>query len=212
MAVVGLDSLQYFWKKRTPDESAAALARVLRHYLGAWHKEKLILIGYSRGADVLPFMASRLPDDLRARVVLVALLGPALSVEFEFHVADWLGGGGSGGALPIPPEVAKLRGLPLICVYGRDESESLCRGLDPALGAPIELPGDHHFGGDYAGIARRIPPPRAAEIGATGAGGTRRTARGDPGRRGRELGCRARGMRAVPRHGRGRAEDRAAAR
>ena len=156
VAVVGLDSLQYFWKKRTPDESAAALARVLHHYLDAWHKERLILIGYSRGADVLPFMASRLPADLRERVVLVALLGPALSVEFEFHVADWLGGGGSAEALPIPPEVAKLRGLKLICIYGRDESESLCRQLDSDLGARIELPGDHHFGGDYAGIARRI--------------------------------------------------------
>jgi len=156
VAVVGLDSLQYFWRKRTPDESAEALARIARHYLGAWHKEKLILVGYSRGADVLPFMASRLPADLRERVALVALLGPALSVEFEFHVADWVSSGASDAALPTAPEVAKLRGLKLICVYGRDESESLCRGLDAALGERVELSGDHHFGGDYAGIARRI--------------------------------------------------------
>lgn len=156
VAVVGLDSLQYFWSKRTPEQSADALARIVRHYLGAWKKERVLLIGYSRGADVLPFMTARLPPDLRERVALVALLGPAPSVEFEFHVADWLGGSGSRDALPTAPEVAKLRGLPLICVYGSGESESLCRDLDPALGARVELPGDHHFGGDYAGIARRI--------------------------------------------------------
>lgn len=156
VAVVGLDCLQYFWHKRTPDEAAAALARIARHYLEAWHKDRLLLIGYSRGADVLPFMASRLPDDVKAHVALVALLGPALSVEFEFHVADWLGGSGSAAALPIAPEAAKLRGLKVICVFGHGESESLCRGLDPALGQRIELPGDHHFDGDYAGIARRI--------------------------------------------------------
>ena len=134
VSVVGFDCLQYFWTARTPDQSGDALARVVRHYLGAWHSRAALLIGYSRGADVLPFMASRLPADLRARVALVALLGPALSVEFEFHVADWLGGRGSGRALPIPPELAKLRGLRLLCIYGRDERESLCRGLDPALG------------------------------------------------------------------------------
>lgn len=156
VAVVGLDSLQYFWKKRTPDGSADALARIARHYLGAWHKEKLVLVGYSRGADVLPFMASRLPDDLKQRVALVALLGPALSVEFEFHVADWLRESHSPATLPTGPELPKLRGLKLICVYGHGESESLCRTLDPALGEAIEVPGDHHFDGDYAGVARRI--------------------------------------------------------
>jgi type IV secretory pathway VirJ component len=156
VAVVGFDSLQYFWTPRTPEQSADALARVVRHYLGAWQKSRVLLVGYSRGADVLPFMASRLPADLRERVALVALLGPALSVEFEFHVADWLGGSGSDRALAIPPEAAKLRGLKLLCIYGRDETESLCRGLDPALGTSVAVPGDHHFGGDYAALARRI--------------------------------------------------------
>ena len=156
VSVVGFDCLQYFWSARTPDQSGDALARVVRHYLDAWHDERVLLIGYSRGADVLPFMASRLPADLRERVALVALLGPELSVEFEFHVADWFGGSGSERALPIPPELAKLRGLALLCIYGRDERESLCRGLDPGLGTAAQVPGDHHFGGDYAGLARRI--------------------------------------------------------
>jgi type IV secretory pathway VirJ component len=154
--VVGFDSLQYFWTARTPDESANALARVMSHYLAAWHAERVALVGYSRGADVLPFMASRLPPELRARVALVALLGPATSVEFEFHLTDWLGGSSGANALAVGPEVAKLRGTKLLCVYGRDESDSLCRELDPALGQRDERPGDHHFGGDYEGIAQRI--------------------------------------------------------
>ena len=37
--------------------------------------DKVVLIGYSLGADVLPFMASRLKPDLVNRVVLIALLG-----------------------------------------------------------------------------------------------------------------------------------------
>ena len=156
VAVVGFDSLQYFWTRRTPDDSGQALTRIVSHYLSAWDKQRVALVGYSRGADVLPFMASRLPAELRARVALIALLGPARSVEFEFHLSDWLGGADGAGALATGPEVAKLRGTRLLCVYGKDESESLCRDLDPALAARDERPGDHHFGGDYEGIARRI--------------------------------------------------------
>ncbi len=156
VSVVGFDSLQYFWTRRTPDDGAQALTRVVSHYLGAWRKERVALIGYSRGADVLPFMASRLPRELRSRVALIALLGPARSVEFEFHLSDWLGDSSGADALATAPEIAKLRGTKLLCIYGRDEAESLCRDLDPSLAARDERPGDHHFGGDYEGIAQLI--------------------------------------------------------
>ena len=63
--VVGLNALKYFWSARTPDQSAKDLERILRHYLAAWKKQKVLLVGYSFGADVIPFMATRLPDDLR---------------------------------------------------------------------------------------------------------------------------------------------------
>src|SRR5512147_1309416 len=57
--VVVLNSLHYFWKKRTPAEAAADLQRILEHYRLTWHREKYILIGYSMGADDLPFMLTR---------------------------------------------------------------------------------------------------------------------------------------------------------
>jgi len=154
--VIGLDSLQYFWTRRTPDESANALERILRHALIRWPERRAALIGYSRGADVLPFMVSRLPSDLRARVAVVAMLGPAPTAGFEFHVSDWLGSSTDSTELPVTPEVAKLRGLRVLCVYGHDEAESACRALDPALVTRDERPGDHHFDGDYAAIGASI--------------------------------------------------------
>jgi type IV secretory pathway VirJ component len=154
--VIGFDSLQYFWTARTPDESADALERVIRHADVAWPDRKLALIGYSRGADVLPFMVSRLPQEIRARVALVALLGPATDVEFEFHVSDWLATGPRADSLPTAPELAKLRGLRVLCVFGRDETESLCRRLAPDLALRDERPGGHHFDGDYEAIGARI--------------------------------------------------------
>lgn len=153
--VVGWNSLEYYWTARTPEGAAVDLARLLRHFLAAKQKRRVILAGYSRGADVLPFLVTRLPEDLRARVALVALLGPALHTDFTFHLSDWLGGGGDD-AYPIAPEVERLRGLPILCVHGTDEDESLCPELPAGLATVVALPGGHHFGGDYDAIAAQL--------------------------------------------------------
>ena len=88
---VGLNSLKYFWSERTPEETARDVARVLRHYLAAWHKQRVLLIGYSFGADVLPFVVNRLPPELRERVASVSLLGIDANASFEVRIADWVG-------------------------------------------------------------------------------------------------------------------------
>ena len=155
ISVVGLNSLRYFWHRRTPDETGQALERVLRHYLSAWQKQRILLIGYSRGADVMPFMASRLPVDLRARIDLVALLGPATDIAFSFRITDWLGKK-RRDAVPTLPEIRKLAGLKILCVYGSDEHASVCPLLPAGLAILDELPGGHHFGGDYKRVAETI--------------------------------------------------------
>jgi type IV secretory pathway VirJ component len=154
--VVGLNSLSYFWRGRTPDEIARDLARILAHYLDVWGKRSAVLVGYSMGADVLPFMVDRLPAALRDRIDLVALLGPEKTASFEFHVAQWLGGGSSTDR-PVMPEVRRMAGRPrLLCLYGKEETDSICPGLDPALGTSVGFSGAHHFGGDYEALADRI--------------------------------------------------------
>jgi type IV secretory pathway VirJ component len=152
--VVGLNSLQYFWSERTPDGAAADLQRIARHYLSTWGRQQLLLIGYSLGADVLPFMANRLPPDLLGRVRLIVLLGPSRKTSFQFHLTDWLPGS-DGGDRPVLPEVAKLRGKPLLCLYGQEETDSLCTELG-GLGKAVSFQGSHHFGGAYASLADRI--------------------------------------------------------
>jgi type IV secretory pathway VirJ component len=153
--VVGWNSLQYFWTARKPDEAARDLERIVRHYLAAWDRSEVLLVGYSFGADVLPFFANRLPADLLGRVRLVALLGPGKTADFEFHVTDWLGGGSKGQ--PVLPEVRKLGGHPpVLCLYGSKESDSLCPQIAAPLGKAQVLPGAHHFGGDYDALAALI--------------------------------------------------------
>ncbi len=154
--VVGWNSLQYFWQRRTPETASQDLARLMQHYMAEWHKENVILIGYSRGADVLPFMVSRLPQELRSRISLIALLGLSESVDFEFHLSDWLGGFSHRSDLPVLPELYKLRGERIICIGGDEEKDLLCKRIDPLLARSVILKGGHHFGGDYGAVAEAI--------------------------------------------------------
>jgi type IV secretory pathway VirJ component len=156
VAVVGFNTLQYFWAAKSPDRAAKDLERVIHHYLKNWQRQQVVLIGYSLGAEVLPFMAGRLPVDLRKQVAAVALLGPGKTANFEFHLSDWLGGSQEG--LPIAPEMARLKDLKVLCLYGEEESDSLCRTLNPENSQVKNIPlgGGHHFGGDYAKLAELI--------------------------------------------------------
>ncbi|MBI5039982.1 MAG: virulence factor family protein [Gammaproteobacteria bacterium] len=153
---VGWDSLHYFWSRRTPDSIGQDLSRVLNYYLKAWDKHRVLLIGYSLGADVLPFMASRLPADVKGKVVLVALLGISQSVDFEFRLTDWLPGSQVAAPHLTGPEVAKLMPLRVLCVYGAEEDDSLCPQADSAAISVRKLPGGHHFNGDYQTLTRII--------------------------------------------------------
>lgn len=153
--VAGLNSLQYFWTARTPEGTAADLARILKHYTAEWGKEKVILIGYSFGAEVLPFLMTRLPSELAAKVDEIVLLTPGRSADFEFHLTDWLNVSGSS-SLPVLPEIEKLKNPNLLCIYGSEEDDSLCPTLNPKLARSWELKGGHHLGGDYDAIAAEI--------------------------------------------------------
>jgi type IV secretory pathway VirJ component len=152
--VVGLDSLRYFWTARTPEGLAADTDRMIRYYLAHFGKQRVLLIGYSQGADVLPFAVNRLPDATRARVALTAVMGMSEHALFEFHLSSWISDSNAGPA--TLPEINRIKGLPVLCIYGEDESDSLCPKLDPKKFNIVKLKGGHHFDGDYANLARQI--------------------------------------------------------
>jgi type IV secretory pathway VirJ component len=155
---VGLNSLKYFWTGRTPQETAQDVARIINHYLSAWNKQRVLLVGYSFGADVLPFVVNRLPPDLRARVATVNLLGIDSNASFEIKIAGWVGEDDSGP--PTRPELSAISGLPILCIYGEGESDSICPELPKTAGHTsitlAEIGTGHHFGGEYATLAQRI--------------------------------------------------------
>jgi type IV secretory pathway VirJ component len=152
--VVGLDSLRYYWTARTPESVAADTDRMIRYYTSHFGKKRVLLIGYSQGADVLPFAVNRLPQDTKAQVALTAILGMSEHALFEFHVSSWISDDTSGPA--TLPEVNRITGMPVLCIYGEDEHDSLCPKLDPGKFNIVRVKGGHHFDGNYAALANDI--------------------------------------------------------
>jgi type IV secretory pathway VirJ component len=154
--VVGVDSLRYFWRRKSPEQVAADLAEILGVYGARWNADRAILVGYSFGAGVLPFAITRLPPATRDRIALVSLLGLGPRAEFQFQPEAWLGAEPGPDAPEVVPELAKLDLAKVQCVHGVEEADTACR--DPRLaGAQIvSTAGGHHFDGDYVALADRI--------------------------------------------------------
>lgn len=166
IGVVGLDSRAYLrGGTRTPDGIARDVERILDHYREAWGRDSLLLVGYSRGADLLPFAVSRLPDSLRRRVVLVALVSLAKRASFEFHWSDLVRDVPRPTDMPLAAEVAKLGGLRILCIGGVEEKSSGCNDLDPTRVRVTVHAGGHALtsgsGGDIGRmVLRELDAPR----------------------------------------------------
>ena len=152
--VVGWSSLDYYWTPRTPDSAAADLARIVDHYTAAWNRDRVLVVGYSFGADVAPFLVNRLPTLVKSRVAQVALLAPSKTAAFEFHLASWFGGG-PDTRYPTFPEIERLS-VPVTCVFPIDEPASVCREVKTAGVRAVTLGQGHHFGGEYGRLVELI--------------------------------------------------------
>ena len=61
VAVVGLESRSYLnhGGPKSPEVIGRDLERLLRHYMALWNRSRVIVIGYSRGAELAPFGQKR---------------------------------------------------------------------------------------------------------------------------------------------------------
>jgi type IV secretory pathway VirJ component len=167
--VVGVDSLRYFWKAKTPDQVARDLSAILADARTRFGTPKVVLVGYSFGAGILPFAYNRLPAADRDSVVQLSLLGLEPTAEFEFRVGGWLGAE-SRDALPVLPELTRIDPALVQCFYGEDEHESLCRATELERAERIGTSGGHHFDGDYRALAGRILEGARRRLGSAGGG------------------------------------------
>ncbi len=152
--VVGLEARSYLRQAhRTPEGVAADVGGLLETYLTRWKRTSVVLIGYSRGADLMPFIVNRLDPEMRTRIRMVALLDPEPNASFTFHFSDLLRDKRRPSDLPVVPEIERMAGLRIVCVYGTEESNSACPLVPPGLVDVVQRPGHHRMGGEGTDVA-----------------------------------------------------------
>ncbi len=156
VSVVGWDSVRYFWQSKTPQQTAADLSAVILDYSAKWHADKVALIGFSFGADTLPFVYDHLRPSLKQHVAMISLLSLGRAADWEIRVVGWLGAGPSAQATPLGPAIKDIPGKMIQCFYGDQDSGSYCPDLVKQGAEVIEKKGIHHFDGNYIYMAHQI--------------------------------------------------------
>lgn len=121
MPYVALNSFRYFWTKKNPDKLVKDIVPVINKYLIEWNKKEIIMIGYSFGAEIMPFLINKLPNDLKEKVELIILITPSKTTDFTIHLHDMLLLDGKYKN-DVAAEISKISAPNIICFFGNRET------------------------------------------------------------------------------------------
>lgn len=161
--VLAVNSSALFWRARDRAYVEQLLVQTMRRALARSGASRIALVGGSFGADILDTAIGALPADLRRRIASVVLVVPGTEVYFH---ANPIGVFYLGQPDSDPRRtVLALRGLPVTCIYGLAESDTLCRAPELAGSSRMAIDDGHLMFGHYrelAAITARaalFPPP-----------------------------------------------------
>jgi type IV secretory pathway VirJ component len=152
--VLGVNSATAFSSQRNQRDVDRLIAGATREAIARTGAGRIVLMGQSFGADVLAAGVDSLPAQLRARIAAIVLVVPARSAYFA---ADPTGIRYRG--TPDANTVAPARAVdwaPIICIYGAQETDSLCPALSGTNARIQVLPGGHFLRNDHDLLIRTI--------------------------------------------------------
>jgi type IV secretory pathway VirJ component len=151
---IGIDTRKYFWNRKTPEKTASDMAELLNYYGREWGKKKFVLIGYSYGAELVPFIITLLPQQIKSGVMSAVLLSPAETTDFEVHISNMLDLGNRQNTYNVIEEIKKLEKINTICIFGQNEKSPMPGLLKSSSAKFVFIPGDHHYHGNATLIVK----------------------------------------------------------
>ncbi len=106
--VVGFNTIPYFSDTKSPAQIARDLERVIKNFSHAWKKQKVILGGYSFGAEILPFVYNKMDTAFQKNVEKVMMIAPSNLADFKVSPVYYYNPAYSKPVLPelnkVPPD------------------------------------------------------------------------------------------------------------
>ena len=154
IAVLGVNSPVLFRERRTRGQVDALIADLVRRAAREAEERRLVLLGQSYGADMLQTGLAKLPADLRARVSALVLVVPGKTAYFR---SDPSGIAYMGRPDSMAITTARtLDWLPVTCIYGVEEPDSLCPLLKLPDAHVVAMPGGHYLNHDDATLNAHV--------------------------------------------------------
>jgi len=152
--VLALNARKYFWEKKTPASTAASLSQLINKYMALWKRDSVVLIGYSFGADVTPFIYNYAGAPFSKKVKHIVLMLPYTTTDFEVHLTEMIGVA-THDAYSVVNEVNKLT-KPILFIVGTEKSQFPVNSLTNKNYEVITEGGGHHFDDDANKITVQV--------------------------------------------------------
>ncbi|MCK8458126.1 virulence factor [Sphingomonas faeni] len=153
--VVGITTPALFASTRTREQLDAIVADGVRTALARTGAKRVVVMGQSYGADIVQTGLADLPPSLRARVAAIVLILPGNTVFYRADPSGLLYDHGSPDSMGATTGNG-LTWAPLTCIYGIEETDSLCPLLTIANARKVGMPGDHNIRHDADGLLAHV--------------------------------------------------------
>ena len=162
LPVYGVSSLAEFRQRRTISQTVAIVDQAVRTARAKFGADRILLIGHSFGSDVIGTALPDLTPDVRQALSGVVLIVPTDSIYLR---ADPTGLSYRGPPDAGLARVQSVSSLPLLCIQGREETDSLCPKLHGPNVTVIVLPGGHGLHHDLPRLATALKQGTAPMLG-----------------------------------------------
>jgi type IV secretory pathway VirJ component len=123
--VVGLNTIPYFSKTKSPQQVAKDLKRIIRNFSSVWKKDSVILGGYSFGAEIMPYVYNQLDSVTKRKVIKILMLAPSNMADFKVSPIYFYS---TAKSKPVIPEMQKID-PGMFIIYCDHYKETICKSL-----------------------------------------------------------------------------------
>ncbi|WP_312768277.1 AcvB/VirJ family lysyl-phosphatidylglycerol hydrolase [Epilithonimonas sp.] len=151
--VFALDTKSYFWEYKNPKKASHDIENYIKKQLKGRKNQQVIIVGFSFGSEVAPFIYNRFSSDLKSKVQKVFIIGPTTTNNFRIQYIN--DDEADSQNLLVIPEINKMGNVPVMVVLSDDEFTAFPY-KQITLGTNYQMQhiaGDHHYGGNTKMLA-----------------------------------------------------------
>jgi type IV secretory pathway VirJ component len=153
--VVGITTPALFASTRTREQLDAIVTDGIRTALARTGAKRVVVMGQSYGADIVQTGLADLRPSLRAQVAAIVLILPGNTVFYRADPSGLLYDHGTPDSMGATTG-NRLTWAPLTCIYGLEETDSLCPLLTIPNARKVGMPGGHNIRHDANGLLAHV--------------------------------------------------------